>query len=276
VSRTKQRAATYCGLAVIFFLGLYVASRPEVGEFVRIAAGTPAICSLLGAFFLLLRDDIAFERNLLRDEIAYERTMLRDELAHQRRLKAKDSENTFSIGATSHMANVAFDKHVQFCEEYAAKMAEITDGMFQSGPNVQALSDASALLALRIKWAVWLTSDTEHALEPFEKAVRKVGADAYLLKEVEAFNDRPMVVKRVYSVYADLLGIEEFDGSKTGSDRTMQAVLEKLRKVLGIRELTELRSRFVERAHLSLSDDATPQTSVLPIAKRHSDAAKES
>lgn len=246
MSQTKQRAVTYWGLAVIFFLGLYVASRPEVGEFVRIAAGTPAICSLLGAFFLLLRDDIAFERDLLRDELAHDRT-----------LKAKDSENTFSIGATSHMANVAFDKHVQFCEEYFAKMVEITEGMLRSGPNVQAVSDASALLAVRIKWAVWLTSDTEQALEPFEKAVREVGADAYLLKEGGVFDERPMVVKRVYSVYADLLGIKEFDGSKTGSDRTVQAVLEKLRNVLGIRELTELRSRFIQRAHLSLSAAAT-------------------
>jgi hypothetical protein len=260
VSQTKQRAVTYCGLAVIFFLGLYVASRPEVGEFVRIAAGTPAVCSLLGAFFLLLRDNIAFERKLLRDEIAHERTMLREELAHERTLKVKDSENTFSIGATSHMANVAFDKHVQFCEEYVAKMAEVTAGMLQSGPHVNALTDASTLVAVRIKWAVWLTSDTEGALRPFEDAVRKVGGDALLLKDGGAFAGRPKVVERVYGVYAEVLGIKEFDGSESGSDRTVQAVVEKLRKVLGIKELTELRSRFIERAHRSLSANAQTVT----------------
>jgi len=253
--KTKQRAVTYCGLAIICFLGLYIASRPDVVEFVRIAAGTPAIGSLLGALFLLLRDDIAFERELLRDEIAHERTTLRDEIAYERGLKTKDSENAFSIGALSHMAEVAFNKHVEFCDEYIKKTIDVIDKLLQSGPDQEAMRLASGLLAVRQRWVVWLTPEIEHALEPFERAVRKVGTDSWLLKNSASFDDRHKVVERVYAIYSEVLGIKEFNGGEVSSEKTVQTIVDELRRVLGIKELTELRSRFVRRAHLSLSAD---------------------
>jgi hypothetical protein len=33
-----------------------------------------------------------------------------------------EMQNAFAVGATSHMATVAFDKHIGFCEEYVEEM----------------------------------------------------------------------------------------------------------------------------------------------------------
>jgi hypothetical protein len=35
-----------------------------------------------------------------------------------------EAQNAFSMGATSHMATVAFDKHIGFCEEYVEQMSK--------------------------------------------------------------------------------------------------------------------------------------------------------
>jgi hypothetical protein len=59
-------------------------------------AGLPAIAALFAALFQLSRDSIAFDRSV----------------------RLEEAKNRFTVGATSHMAIVAFDKHVQFCEEY--------------------------------------------------------------------------------------------------------------------------------------------------------------
>ncbi len=182
--KNPKKLWLYCGLAAIFVAGVYVASRPEVGDFVRILAGTPAVCSLLGALFLLLRDDIAFERKLLHDE-----------LAHERSRALQDSRNTFSIGATSHMANIAFDKHIGFCEEYVKQMIEMMWELLKSGPDEKALNAADALVSIRYKWLVWLNPKTESFLESFEHRVRGLGADAWLLKHGGPMEDRHEVVK---------------------------------------------------------------------------------
>jgi hypothetical protein len=258
MKHTTKRVTTYCGLALIFVLGLYAASSPAVADSVRILAGDSAVCSLLGALFLLLRDDIAFERKLILDELSHERAILRDERAHERSLKTQASENAFSIGATSHMASVAFDKHVSFCEEYIAKMAEVTDQLLRIGPKEDALNFANSLLTVRIRWLVWLTPKTERSLEVFETAVRKLGSDAWLMRNGGDMEDRPALVKRVVATYSEILGIKDADGVEVSSERTVQAVVDTLRNILGIGELTELRSKLVERARHNLDNEHLP------------------
>ena len=53
-----------------------------------------------------------------------------DLLAHDRALLLLEAQNAFSIGATSHMAIVAFDKHVTFCEEYLGEMYQTLSTLF--------------------------------------------------------------------------------------------------------------------------------------------------
>src|SRR2546430_1218103 len=91
--------AVFVGSVVVVIL------QPDVGRIggiVRELAGVPAIGSLFFALYQLGRDRIAYDRSLIVSEL----------------------QNSFSIGATSHMAIVAFDKYVEFSEEYVSSMFE--------------------------------------------------------------------------------------------------------------------------------------------------------
>ena len=50
--------------------------------------------------------------------------ILRDQSAHERKIELQRRQEIFNLGATSNMANVAFDKHVEFCGKY---MSEVHD-----------------------------------------------------------------------------------------------------------------------------------------------------
>ena len=54
------------------------------------------------------------------------------------------------------MANVAFDKHVLFCEEYAAEVYRTVGVLFRRGVHAEALVNANALVEIRTKWTFGL------------------------------------------------------------------------------------------------------------------------
>lgn len=46
----------------------------------------------------------------------------------------------FDVGITSYMANIAFDRHVEFCEEYIKSLQEGMTEMWGNGPPPQCLT----------------------------------------------------------------------------------------------------------------------------------------
>jgi hypothetical protein len=105
------------------------------------------------------------------------------------------------------MANVAFDKHVQFCEEYTAEVYRALQFLFKRGPHANVLQNANALMDLRTKWSVWLTPDIESQLEKFEGALRKIGANAWLLGELRADENRGEAIRDAYRTFAEVMGL---------------------------------------------------------------------
>src|SRR6266849_252248 len=144
----------YAALAIIFLASLGAAAFfhyfpvTVVGDL----AGIPAVAALFGALFLLSRDSIAFDRSV----------------------RLEEAKNRFTVGATSHMANVAFDKHVQFCEEYVAEVSDTLTFLFRRGPHKDVLEKANALADIRTKWTLWVTPEIEAELVKFEGALRTI------------------------------------------------------------------------------------------------------
>lgn len=193
-------------------------------------AGVPAIVALFGALFQLSRDSIAFERSV----------------------QLEEAKNRLTVGAMSHMANVAFDKHVLFSEEYTATAYGAMATLFRRGPHEEALVDAGALSDIRIKWAVWLAPEVIAELGKFEGALRTIGANAGLLRALRDDEDRTEAIAQAYGTLAEVMGFETWQGKALTRELTVEKVVEKLRKVLGIGELTNLRSELVERASRNL------------------------
>jgi hypothetical protein len=109
-------------------------------------------------------------------------------------------------------------------------------------------STQNALMDIRTKWTVWLTPEIEAQLISFENALRTIGAQAELLAELRADEDRVETVKRTYGTFAAVMGWEEWRGEAVTRDLAAERIVEGLRKVLGIGELTRLRSELVRRA----------------------------
>ncbi len=218
----------YAGLAVVFVASLAAATLFHFFPVTAVGnlAGIPAIVALFGALFQLARDSIAYDRSV----------------------RLEEARNRFTIGATSHMASVAFDKHAAFYEEYTAAIHGALETLFRRGPHRDVLKDADALANIRTKWAVWLTPEVEAELVKFEGALRTIGAQAGLLEDLRADEDRSEAIQQAYATFAEVMGFESWGGQVVTGDRAIAKVVDRLRKVLGIDELTHLRGELVKRA----------------------------
>jgi len=135
-----------------------------------------------------------------------------------------DIQNAFSIGATSHMAAVLFDKHIGFCEEYKDAMSRVLPALIEGGVE-QAPPDVTELSKIRQKWALWLTDDIEGKLDQFEKRMLRIPEAPVL----DAY------------------------GAEVPKQKWAETVIADLRRVLLTKELTDLRSDLIARSSGKLS-----------------------
>lgn len=215
----------------VFFASLTATILLPVGELGRALAALPAVGAVFGALFQLFRD----------------------QLAHDRALLLQEAQNSFSVGATSHMANVAFDKYTLFCEEYVQEIYKALLTLFRKGPIPEVLQHADALYMLQQKYAVWLTTKLERDLELFESALRRIGANAQYVNNSPGAEDREQRITAMYKTFADVMGAEhmgsnEWDGKKLTEELAVSIVIRRLRAVLGTEEFTEMRAAIVSKA----------------------------
>lgn len=172
--------------------------------------------------------------------------ILRDQSAHERKIELQRRQEIFNLGATSHMANVVFDKHVEFCEKYMSEVHDTVLTLYREGPTEIALSHANNFHKLRQKYAAWLTEEINDNLFPFEQALRSLGADQGLINHT---NDQGLRSKHIEKVYADfkkILTIEE--GQEPDPEIATEVVKKKVRKILDIEDLVQLRKRLIKEA----------------------------
>jgi hypothetical protein len=183
--------------------------------------------------------------------------VLRDRWAHDRSVALTDLQNRYSLGATSHMAIVTFDKFVEFAEAYTSELQETLLSIFRDGPTSKAIGHAADLFRLRQDYVLWLTRELQDDLAKYEQALRIMGADAHLLEYAQQQQNRHAVVARMYKRYAKLLGPEimgdsAWEGEQLEESEALSMIFERLRMVLGTEKLTTMRSQLVDRA-VSLS-----------------------
>jgi hypothetical protein len=205
------------------------------GELIQILAAIPLVGSLVGALFQLMREQVAHERKLLLQE----------------------SQNRFSLGISSHIANVAFDKHVQFSEEYAQEAHKALLTLFQKGPTKEVLQHTATLYKIQQKYAVWLTAELEKELSTFESALKSIGANASYVYDSPGGQDRQEKLNSMYKTFVEVLGTtivggDEWQGNKITDELAVAGLIRRLRAVLGIEELTVLRKKIIAKAKLEI------------------------
>lgn len=201
------------------------------GEFIQSLVAIPMVGSLVAALAQVLRDQAAHERNLAMFA----------------------AEKLFAVGASSHMANVAFDRHVTFSEEYVQEVNETLVTLSREGPTETALKHARNLYELRQKHAVWLTEKLDSELEQFESALRKVGAEAHLVSISPEAPNRQRWVRSMFKAFVEVMGAKNmganhWEGEELSDEFAISMVIRRLRKILGTEELAEMRSAIIWRS----------------------------
>jgi hypothetical protein len=173
----------------------------------------------------------------------------RDQVAHERTLDLQQKQHDFDLAVASHMTNVVFDKQVEFCEQYSQKLYDYVPKMFIEGPSKNALACASDLQNIRLKFSPWISSNLVNKLMPYEKALREIGA-LDMVKEAygaqSGGNVDPEIIKRMYKVFMDFLGLSEKTQKEPQS--AADVILEHLKDILDITDLEKLRHRAIKLA----------------------------
>lgn len=225
----KYSYTTYIILVVVFALSAGSYLVLPVGSVLSTISASPAIGAMLYALFQLVRDHAAFERSL----------------------HLQDKQFQFSIGAASHMANVAFDKHVEFSEQYVAELYNTARTLFREGPSEAALNHSSDLHLLREKYAVWLTETIDKDLGDFEADLRKLGANAHFLEATTGderyLDQRTQSIDENFKEFMRILGLGS-GVEKISETSAIESLMRRVRCILGTKELTTLREHLLENA----------------------------
>lgn len=225
----KLNIKAYIVLAGIFVLSIGTfLLLPDGHEVVGSIIAAPGVTALLAALFQLLRD----------------------EADHEKRLEAQRREFQFTLGAASHMANAAFDKHAEFCEKYMKELHEAVRTLYREGDTPIALEHANKLYLLRQDYATWLTDRINAELDEFESVLRKLGADAHFIRSTTGHEgyaeQRSLRINGNFELFNRILGLKNSENIEEES--MVEALKSKVRAILGVEELTRLREHLIKQA----------------------------
>ena len=224
----KHDPRTYGILGITFLLSLSAAIFIDASEFLKAVVSAPGVGALIAVLYQLARDQAAFEKQLYIQEKQFQ----------------------FTLGAASHMANTAFDKHVEFCEKYMKEIHEVVHTLFREAETPEALIHAGNFYQLREDYAVWLTDEINKNLSKFEAAIRKLGAHAHFINTTvgheQYAEQRSIRIDQNHNLFSEILGLEE--QKELNEEYAVDAIKGKVRGILGVEELTKLRSHLITRA----------------------------
>ena len=226
--KMKYFKQIYPFLGIIFILSFILTVSLPVDKFFKGLASTPAIAALIGALYQLFRDQAEFEKKKY----------------------LQQQEQIFNLGTTSHMANIAFDKHVEFCEKYMKEVDHTVSTLFAHGPSKKIDSHLGKLIEIRREYAAWISNEIAIQLDPFEKALNEVGALSGLSDSLgkEDQQARKNAIKKMYRLFCEILNLEKDPEIVEKSEIAIEIVKSKVRSILGVEELTKLRKILINRA----------------------------
>jgi hypothetical protein len=223
--KMKYSWMVYLLLLVVIIVSFVATWRLPVSNIFKGIASVPGSGALLMAIYQIWRDRVSYER---------QKELQREQLS-------------FNLSVTSHMANVAFDKHVEFCEKYVGKMSEGLHKLFVEGPTDYALSLAGELSEIRRGFRTWLTEDITTKILAYENALREIGASDRLLNALPVSEKRNKVVDKMFDTFSKVTGIKDTEGN-IDENIAPERIITHLQQVLGINEFTKLRQKVIAEA----------------------------
>jgi len=214
------------------------------------------LSALLGGYLSTKGKNLADKEDIGRITSAIEKVKLesdkqletfKQDLERRHRLEEKGAENAFVLSATSHMAQKAFDKHVEFCEKYVAKLHEGLITLFRQGPTSEAWNIANSLAQIRLEFVLWETKDVALFLERFEQALRQIGIDKSLLPDVTDKEERTQLIREIYKKFKEVTTLQTLPDKPT-PEIAITHIIAGLQEHVGVSKLTDLRKHYLAEA----------------------------
>jgi hypothetical protein len=179
--------------------------------------------------------------------------IFRDNLALERELIRQNQNNDFILSMTSHMANEAFNRHVEFVKEYLPAAENGVEQLFRAMPSEEEIQKVARKLAadlfeVRKRFSVWVTKDIRVRVEPFEKALCKLDALGGRISSCDSGEERGTLVQMFFETLGRV-GIAQENQKGAVVEECVVQLKEKLQAVLGISELTKLREIYMKKAN---------------------------
>jgi hypothetical protein len=212
-------------LITVFTLSLLIAII-QSDPFYKGISTIPAILSLFGFLWQYVRDEVAYENN--------------------RRLQ--NEQNQFNLAATSHMANIVFEKQVAFCEEYVVTLDQALSCLLEAGPSKAIEGFLDRLIASKKKYITWLSSELVENLEIIENEMQRIITNDYLINHRRQTEpERSVYISEMWKSFNRLIGVNNKD-DEFNPRQTVNGIIEYVKGILGIAELEMLRREMVSRS----------------------------
>jgi hypothetical protein len=171
--------------------------------------------------------------------------LIKANLEHQHRLDEKREENAFVLSAASHVAERAFDKHVEFCEKYLQVVRKVLIPLFQrEGPTHKASDIARQLHEVRLDFELWEPKDVALELTRFEDTVWKIGADTHLILNSAPGGDLMGLMEKNYDTFRNVMTLDPLPDGPT-PEIAVAHIVARLQDLLGVSELPALRKHLL-------------------------------
>jgi hypothetical protein len=133
-------------------------------------------------------------------------------------------------------------------------MHKTVSTLFAEGPTELALNHAANLYKIQQKYTTWLTPSISESINPFEQALRKIGANAQFVRYTIGTGDegRTQAIREMYDTFKDVLNVKKDESKPLNEEIATTAIINKLRAVLGIEKLTMLRQCLIEKSSSTL------------------------
>lgn len=203
------------------------------------------LVNIIGVFWLKER---------LKQSISHEYSKKLETFKKEIQSELQREQQTFNLGAMSHMAGTVFDKHVQFSELYIEKVMETFYYLRTNRDSEKALGFAGDLTKLRFKFSAWLTNDIDGQLIKFEDKLRDLGANSEYIKMPKGQGtnqeDRDQASRELLEILSAFTSWK--NPSKYHPEVQLSYIQNTLRDVLGVNKLVNIRDLIVDNANNQL------------------------
>lgn len=214
----------------VFLVSLSISLFLPLHDIFKGIASTPAIAAL---FFVLYQ-------------------ILKDHIAHEKQSQLQQQQHFFNLAITSHMSEVVFDKHVEFCQKYMSEVHKTFKTLLTDGPTEKAKDHSYNLSKLREDYAAWITNDIHDSLKEFEDTVHKIGRKERLSNTSLKPDIAIRAGEEADQLWEAVLGTLLDSRETPNQNKSVENIENKLRDILGIDVLIKLRKKLLAKAVRSL------------------------